>query len=226
VTDDLKWIGLHTFDPPMRGGMRGGIALTAMRGIPVEELLLRLKARPEEIADPVAYGDFAFRGDVSHLTPCMYGTSEEWAYVLEHGDSCTWYEWWFDDEAVVRPRSGEELVCLHPNVSVNPSKLAYSPGDGDVHLVEFGEPILQGGEEQATTSKLTALNAGLVAAGAVHPGPPGGSIPEWHAKLEAQHGGLQGLVWQTVGSTLGISIPRADVEQGRLPVALLEGPYA
>lgn len=176
MTDDLKWIGLHTFDPPMRGGMRGGIALTAMRGLPIGELPLRLSARPEEMADPVAYRDFAFGEDVSQLTPCMYGTSGDWAYVLEHQDSCTWYEWWFDDEAVVRPRSGEELVCIHPNVSVNPSKLVYAPGDGNVHLVEFGEPLLQGGEEQDTTGKLTALNAGLVAAGAVHPGPPGAAF--------------------------------------------------
>ncbi|MFJ9082705.1 hypothetical protein ACIRJS_02280 [Streptomyces sp. NPDC102340] len=226
MAEGLKWIGQHCFDPPMRGGMRGGIALTAMRGIAVEELLQRLKSRPEDIADPVAYRDFTVSRDVSHLTPCMYGTSGDWAYVLEHGDSCTWYEWWFDDEAVVRPRSGEELVCIHPNVSVNPSMLVYAPGDGGVHLAEFGAPIGRG-VGQDPTHRLAALNAGLVSAGAVHPGETeGGSVPQWRAQLDAEHGGLHGLVWQAVGDTLGIDIPRADVEQGRLPVALLAGPYA
>ncbi|MGD9486265.1 hypothetical protein WDH52_24010 [Streptomyces sp. TRM70308] len=226
MSDGLKWMGLHTFDPSMSGGMRGGIAMTAMRGVSAHELLLRLRARPDEIAAPVAYRDFTFGQDVSHLTPCMYGTSGDWAYVLEHNDACTWYEWWFDDEAVVRPRPGEELVCLHPNVSVAPSMLAYAPGDGEVHLVEFGEPIMQGNELDAT-GKLTALDTGLVTAGAVPPGwPGGGGIPQWREQLDEQHGGLHGLVWQTVGDTLGIRIPRDDVEQGRLPVALLEGPYA
>ncbi|WP_164419448.1 hypothetical protein [Streptomyces salinarius] len=226
MTDGLKWIGQHTFEPPTRGGMRGGIALTAIRGIPVDELLLRLKARPDEISDPVAYRDLSMSADVSHLTPCMYGTSGDWAYVLEHADSCTWYEWWFEDESAVAPGIGEELVCIHPNVSVNPSKLVYSPGDSTVHLIDFGDPLLQG-DEQDTTGRLAVLNEGLVSAGAVPPGWPGnGSVPQWRAQLDAEQGGLHGLVWQTVGEILGINVPRADVEQGRLPVALLEGPYA
>lgn len=226
MTDGLKWIGQHTFEPPTPGGMRGGIALTAVRGVPVAELLRRLKARPDETADPVAYCDLSLSAEVSHLTPCMYGTSGDWAYVLEQGDSCTWYEWWFEDESVVGPGIGEELVCIHPNVSVNPSKLAYSPGDGTVYLTDFGDPILYG-DEQDATGRLAVLNEGLVSAGAVPPGRPGGdSVPRWSAQVDAEHGGLHGLVWQTVGETLGIDVPRADVEQGRLPAALLEGPYA
>jgi hypothetical protein len=198
--------------------MLGGISMTAMRGVPVRDLLLRLGANEQEIARAVPYRDFGPAPDA----PCMYGTSGEWAYVLEDGGSCTWCEWFFEDEAKMTPAVGEELICLNANVAVNPSYLAYAPGDGHVYLNDFGDDLTY--RPQAVKgSKPAALAEGLKAAGATCPS--GYTVPQWHDLLDAQEGGLCGVVWQAVGDILGIRIPRADVERGRLFAARLTGPY-
>ncbi|GAA0451124.1 hypothetical protein [Streptomyces olivaceiscleroticus] len=107
-------------------------------------------------------------------------------------------------------------------MEVNPSYLAYAPGDGNVYLNNFGDD-LSGHPHAVEGSKLAVLGEGLRAAGATCPA--GYTIPQWRDLLDAQEGGLYGVVWQTVGDILGIRIPRADVEQGRLPAARLTGPY-
>lgn len=219
MTEGLKWIGQHAFDKPAADGMLGGISLTAMRGVPVRDLLLRLGAHGEEISSAVPCRDFRS----SREAPCMYGTSGEWAYVLEDRGACTWCEWFFEDEDKMTPAPGEELICLNANVAVNPSYLVYAPGDGNVYLNDFGDDLTDR-PHAVEGSKLAALGEGLKAAGATCP--EGYTIPRWHDLLDAQEGGLRGLVWQAVGDILGIRIPRADVEQGRLPAVRLTGPYA
>lgn len=218
MTEGLKWIGQHAFDKPAADGMLGGISMTAMRGVPVRDLLLRLGADEEEISSGMPYRDFHPARDA----PCMYGTSGEWAYVLEGRGSCTWCEWFFDDEDKMTPAGGEELICLNANVAVNPSYLVYAPGDGNVYLNNFGDDLADR-PHAVEGSKLAALGEGLKAAGATCP--EGYTVPQWHALLDAQEGGLCGVVWQAVGHILGIRIPRAEVEQGRLPAARLTGPY-
>ncbi|WP_316769381.1 hypothetical protein [Streptomyces sasae] len=218
MTEGLKWIGRHTFDKPAADGMLGGISMTAMRGVPVRDLLLTLGADEKEISSGMPYRDFHPTRDA----PCMYGTSGEWAYVLEDRGSCTWCEWFFEDEDKMRPTAGDELICLNANIAVNPSYLVYAPGDGNVYLNNFGDDLTDR-LHAVEGSKLAALGEGLKAAGATCP--EGYTVPQWHDLLDAQEGGLRGVVWQAVGDILGIRIPRADVEQGRLPAARLTGPY-
>jgi hypothetical protein len=207
--------------------MRGGVSLTAVRGIPVAELLRRLRAREDEIAGPLPYRDFDLTGPAASLRPCMYGTSDEWSYVLEGSGSSTWYERWFNDDPMVKPLPAEEMVCLNPNIAVQPCWLAYAPGcDGAVWFTEFGESLLNS-RKVDTTGKVAALDAALRAAGAVNPGPPDFERwPEWVKFVKEHHGGVPAVVWQVVGETLGIRIPRADVEEGQLPIALLDDPFA
>ncbi|MET7479056.1 hypothetical protein ABZT17_32485 [Streptomyces sp. NPDC005648] len=219
MTEGLKWIGRHAFDKPTAEGMLGGISMTAMRGVPVRDLLLRLGANEEDIESAIPYRDFPS----SRETPCMYGTSGEWAYVLEDRGSCTWCEWFFEDEKKMRPTPGQELICLNANVAVNPSYLVYAPGDGHVYLNNCGDDLTHH-PHAVEGSKLAALAEGLKQAGAIYP--EGCTIPQWHALLDAQGDSLRGLVWQAVGDILGIRIARSDVEQGRLPAARLTGPYA
>ncbi|WP_405517797.1 hypothetical protein [Streptomyces canus] len=227
MNDSLRWLGEHCYDPPMgHPGMRGGVSLTAVRGLPVAELLGRLRAREEEIAVPVRYRDFGLTADTASLRPCMYGTSGEWSYVLEGSGSSTWYERWFNDDPEVRPRPGEELVCLNPNIAVQPCWLAYAPGSEDtVWFTEFGESPLNS-RKVDTTGKLAVLDAALRANGAVNPGPPQfRRRPDWVRFVREHHGGVPALVWQAVGDCLGIRIPRTDVEEGNLPIALLDDPF-
>lgn len=227
TNDSLRWLGEHCYEPPLGSqGMRGGVSLTAVRGLPVTELLRCLRAREDETAVPVAYRDFDFAGTAGSLRPCMYGTSGEWSYVLEGSGSSTWYERWFDDDPVVRPLPAEEMVCLNPNIAVQPCWLAYAPGcDGAVWFTEFGESPFSGKVD--TTGKVAALDAALRAAGAVNPGPPEFERrPEWVKFVKEHHGGVPAVVWQVVGETLGIRIPRADIEEGHLPIALLDDHFA
>ncbi|MEV5479261.1 hypothetical protein AB0L66_44225 [Streptomyces sp. NPDC052207] len=218
MTEGLKWIGQHTFDNPAADGMLGGISMTATRGVPVRDLLLKLGADEEAILRGIRYRDFSLTRDAL----CMYGTSGEWAYVLEDRGSCTWYEWFFEDEDKVLPAAGEELICLNANVAVNPSNLVYVPGDGNVYLNNFGDDLTDR-PHAVEGSKLAVLGEGLKASGATCP--KGYTVPHWHDLLNAQEGGLHGVMWQAVGNILSIRIPRVDVEQGRLPAARLTGPY-
>ncbi|MGW1620866.1 hypothetical protein [Streptomyces sp. NPDC002172] len=228
MNDSLRWLGEHCYEPPMsHPGMRGGVSLTAVRGLPVAELLRRLRAREDEIAVPVHYRDFGFAADTASRRPCMYGTSGEWSYVLEGSGSSTWYERWFYDDHVVRPLPGEEMVCLNPNIAVQPCWLAYAPGsDGSVWFTEFGDSPLSS-QQVDTTGKVAALDAALRAVGAVNPGPPEFERrPTWVKFVNEHHGGVPAVVWQAVGDCLGIRIPRVDVEEGNLPIALLDDPFA
>ncbi|MET8788045.1 hypothetical protein [Streptomyces sp. NPDC004589] len=98
----------------------------------------------------------------------MYGASGEWAYVVEDRGSCTWYEWFFEDEDKMLPAAGEELICLNANVAVNPSNLVYVPGDGHLYLNNFGDDLTDR-PHAVEGSKLAALGEGLKAAGATCP---------------------------------------------------------
>ncbi|MFC9282216.1 hypothetical protein [Streptomyces collinus] len=218
MTEGLKWIGQHAFDSSAAPGMLGGISMTAMRGVPVRELLLRLGADEEEISSGMPYRSFHQARDA----PCMYGACGEWAYVLEDRGSCTWCEWFFEDEEKTRPALGEELICLNANVAVNPSYLVYAPGDGNVYLNDFGDDLMDR-PHAVPGSKLATLGEGLKVAGATCPA--GYTVPQWHGLLDGQEGGLRGVVWQAVSDILGIRIRQKDVEQGLLPAARLTGPY-
>src|SRR5881409_1593961 len=73
MNDSLRWFGEHCYERPGKvPGMRGGVSLTAVRGLPVAELLGRLGAREKEIAASVRYRDFGFSADTASLRPCMY----------------------------------------------------------------------------------------------------------------------------------------------------------
>ncbi|MEU6228251.1 hypothetical protein [Streptomyces sp. NPDC047042] len=156
----------------------------------------------------------------------MYGVSGDWSYVLEDSGSATWYERWFNDDPAVKPRPGEEMVCINPNIAVQPCWLVYAPGDGAVWFTEFGQSPLDS-RRKDVTGKVAVLDEALRAAGAVNPGPPEfGDVPEWTRFVDAHLGGVPAVLWQAVSDSLGIRIPRADVEEGNLPVALLDDPYA
>ncbi|MFD5820653.1 hypothetical protein [Streptomyces sp. NPDC127038] len=187
------------------------------------ELLRRLRAREEEMAVPVRNRDFDLTTDAATLSPCTYGTSGEWSYVLESSGSSTWYERWFCDDPAVKPLPRDELVCLNPNIAVQPCWLAYAPGcDGAMWFTEFGESPLRS-RKADTTGKVAALDAALRAADAVNPGPPEfDRRPEWVKFVDEHHGGVPAVVWQAVGDCLGIRVPRADIEKGNLPIALLD----
>ncbi|GAA0451113.1 hypothetical protein [Streptomyces olivaceiscleroticus] len=57
MEDGLQWIGQHAYDKPASDGMRGGISMTAIRGVTVQNLLLGLGAEEEEISRAVPYRD-------------------------------------------------------------------------------------------------------------------------------------------------------------------------
>jgi hypothetical protein len=218
MVDSLEWIGQHTYGAPSAHGMLGGISLTAVHGMPVADLLLQLGAGQDQISAAVAHRDF----DRSGGAPCMYGTSGDWSYVLEDRGRCTWAEWFHDGGNRVDVGPEEQLICLNANTAVNPSYLAYAPGDGGVHVRNFGDDLTSY-PQAVPGGGLARLGQRLKSAGAVCP--PGYTIPQWHALLEDSCGGLNALVWQTIGEALGIRIPRAQVEAGQLSAVRLAGPY-
>ncbi|WLW51597.1 hypothetical protein [Streptomyces sp. YU58] len=226
--DSLGWLGEHCYEP--RGktpGMRGGVSLTAVRGLAVQDLLRRLRARDEDTAAPRPYRDLVRTAAVRDLTPCMYGTAGEWSFVLEDHGSATWYEWWFDDDPEVRPRPGEEMVCLNANIAVQPCRLVYAPGDGPVRFTDFRDSPLDSSPLTDPTAKVTLLDRALREAGAVWPDSRDFShADDWRRFVDENAARLPAAVWRAVGECLGIRLPRTEVERGDLPAALLRSPFA
>lgn len=138
MSDSIEWLGGHCFEKPMGGpGMRGGVSLTAVRGLPSEDLLRRMGAGDDQIGVRAHYRDFDPLSVDDPWTPCMYGTSGEWSYVLEDSGVCAWYQHWADGSSSVMPHEGEEFVCLYANAAVQPSWLFYAPGEGGLLRAEF-----------------------------------------------------------------------------------------
>ncbi|MFH9002912.1 hypothetical protein ACH4E5_06665 [Streptomyces afghaniensis] len=226
MTDSIEWLGEFCFEEPTGGpGMRGGVSLTAVRGLAVEDLLRRLGAGDGQIGARAHYRDFDPLSVDAPWTPCMYGTSGEWSYVLEDSGVCAWYQHWADGNNSVMPRDGEEFVCLHANVAVQPSWLFYSPGDGGLLRAEFRHS-LTGPAPRSESGRAHLLDSRMRSNGAVWPDPDGFSSPaEWRAFVEDRSAGLHAAVWRSVGEHTGLRIPRGAVESGDLPVALLVDPF-
>lgn len=227
MSDSIEWLGDYCFEPPMGApGMRGGVSLTAVRGLSAEELLQRMGATDAEIGVCDAYRRFDTSTVTAPWTPCMYGTSGEWSYVLEDSGVCAWYQHLTDENYHAMPRKGEELVCLHANVAVQPCWLVYSPGDGSILRAEFRESILNFSSGDGE-GKAAHLDRVMRENGAVWPGSQDfESVSAWHEFVERNSNKLPGAVWKSVGECLGITIPRVDVEEGNLPVSLLTDPFA
>ena len=227
MSDSIEWLGDHCYEPSMGApGMRGGVSLTAVRGLPVEDFLRRLGATDAEIGICGAYRTFDTSTVRAPWTPCMYGTSGEWGYVLEDSGVCAWYQHWTDENPGAMPRKGEELVCLHANIAVQPCWLVYSPGDGSILRAEFRESILNFSTGDAE-GKAARLDRVMRDNGAVWPGSQDfASAGAWRDFIEQGADKLPGAVWKSVGECLGITIARVDVEEGNLPVALLTDPFA
>jgi hypothetical protein len=226
MSDSIEWLGEFCFEEPTGGpGMRGGVSLTAVRGLAVEDLLRRMGAGDGQIGACAHYRDFDPLSVEAPWTPCMYGTSGEWSYVLEDSGVCAWYQHWADGNSSVMPRDGEEFVCLHANVAVQPSWLFYSPGDGNLLRTEFRHS-LTGPAPESESGRAHLLDSRMRSNGAVWPGPDGFSSPaEWRAFVEDRSAGLHAAVWRSVGEHTGLRIPRGAVESGDLPVALLVDPF-
>ncbi|MGW5063415.1 hypothetical protein ACWEQ2_40120 [Streptomyces sp. NPDC004096] len=226
MSDSIEWLGDHCFEAPMGGpGMRGGVSLTAVRGLPVEDLLRRMGAGDGQIGVQAHYRDFDPLSVDAPWRSCMYGTSGEWSYVLEDSGVCAWYQQWANEDSSVIPRDGEEFVCLHANVAVQPSWLFYAPGEGGLLRAEFRHS-LAGRAPASESSRTYQLNSRLRSNGAVWPDPDEfSSLDAWRAFVERSSTVLHAAVWRSVGEHTGLKIPRGAVESGDLPVALLLDPF-
>ncbi|MFE7173247.1 hypothetical protein [Streptomyces sp. NPDC057616] len=226
MSDSIEWLGGHCFEAPMRGpGMRGGVSLTAVRGLPVEDLLRRMGAGDAQIGVRAHYRDFDPLSIDDPWTPCVYGTSGEWSYILEDSGVCAWYQHWADGNSAVNPHDGEEFVCLYANVAVQPSWLFYAAGEGGLARAEFRHS-LTGPASDGESSGTRMLNSRLRDNGALWPDRDEFSSDEaWRAFVEQSSARLHAAVWRSVGEHTGLRIPRAAVESGDLPVALLLDPF-
>ncbi|MGW6054176.1 hypothetical protein [Streptomyces sp. NPDC055189] len=219
----LRWMGEHRFEEAKSGvpGMRGSISLTAARGVGVDDFLVRLGADDEQLRCQDLFRDrdelaAPSGGDLGHVSRAMYGTWGEWVYVLEDGFAATWF---FGYRAVpaMAPLVGEEVICLTLNRHDAPALILHAPGDGQTRQAEFGE----------TVDWSPALDAALRAAGAVFPsGYDGSDTTEEEAQLyfEEHHEELSPAVFAAVGRYCGLTIDRATVEAGLLPLAILPLP--
>ncbi|MFF7690337.1 hypothetical protein ACFZB6_29910 [Streptomyces syringium] len=207
----LAWIGHHADDTRETvDGMLGSISLTAIRSTDPVDFLVRMGADRDVLARGVLYKDIAAQwseGDFKDRL-CMFGTSGEWTFLLENFLCATWYLDWIEGVQDAKPRPGEELVCVTLNHHQSPSKLLYSPGDGEVWSIGIGEEsLLDYPDRDDSTGKVAALDEALRRAGVV-----------W------QGDDLLPRTFQTVGEHLGIRLPREEIEAGLLPAAGLPDP--
>ncbi|WP_073447512.1 hypothetical protein [Streptomyces yunnanensis] len=212
--DGLAWIGQHAGDARGTGdgvaGMRGSISLTAVRGADPVDFLVRMGADRDVLERGVLYKDIAARwsGEEYKDWQCMFGTSGEWTFLVEDYLCATWYLDWIEEVEGAMPRRGEELVCVTLNRHQAPSRLVYSPGDGEVWCMGIGEDSLLDHPGRADpTGKVAALDEALRQAGV-----------EWRGD------DLLPRVFHTVGEHLGIRLPRHEIEAGLLPAAALPDP--
>ncbi|MGW6456852.1 hypothetical protein ACWF94_13170 [Streptomyces sp. NPDC055078] len=221
--DGLRWIGEQRFEGAQSGlpGMLGGISLTAARGVEAEEFLVRLGADEEQLRCQDLYRDrdelaLAPGVDVSQVSRAMYGTCGEWVYVLEDGFAATWF-FGYRSVPEMEPRMGEEIICLTLNRHDAPSLILHAPGDdGRTREAEF-----RGGADWSP-----GLDAALRAAGAVFPNLYDGVSTEEEVELyyEAHAHEIPARVFAGVGRYCGLTIDRATVEAGLLPLAILPLP--
>ncbi|MFF0449862.1 hypothetical protein ACFYT4_26200 [Streptomyces sp. NPDC004609] len=201
--------------------MRGGISLTAARGVEAEEFLVRLGADREQLRCQDLYRDrdelAAPSGvDMAQVSRAMYGTCGEWVYVLEDGFAATWF---FGYRAVpeMAPLVGEEIICLTLNHHDAPSLILHAPGDdGRTWEAEF----------RGSVDWSSELDAALRAAGAVFPSLYDGVSTEAAVELyyEEHTHEIPARVVTGVGRYCGLTIDRATVEAGLLPLVILPVP--
>lgn len=219
----LQWIGEYSYEDAKSGkpGMHGSISLTAARGIEAEEFLVRLGADLEQLRCQDLYRDrdelaTPSDGDLAHVSRAMYGTCGDWVYVLEDGFAATWF-FGYRGVPEMAPLVGEEVICLTLNHHDAPALFLHAPGDGQTRQAEFGE----------AAEWSPSLAAELRAAGAVFPSPYDGSdttAEEAQQYFEEHRAELCPAVFTAVGQYCGLTIDRAAVEAGLLPLAMLPVP--
>lgn len=218
----LRWIGVHSYEKPQSGapGMRGSISLTAARGVGAEEFLVRLGADREQLRCQDLYKErdeltISSGVDWAHVSRAMYGTCGDWVYVLEDQGWATWFMG-YRSVAAMQPLIGEEIVCLTLNHHDAPSLILHAPRDGNVREAEF-----RGDAEWSPE-----LDAALRAAGAVFPSLYDGVSTEEEVEVyyEEHADEIPARVFAGVGRYCGLSIDRATVQGGMLPLALLPVP--
>ncbi|MEU6872089.1 hypothetical protein [Streptomyces sp. NPDC046751] len=215
MLDGIAWIGEFSNENAARRGpgMRGAISLTAACGVEPEEFLVRLGADSEQLRCHDTYQErdaLALGPDAQHARVAMYGTCGEWLYVLEDWGMATWYAG-HRTVAAMEPLMGEEVVCLTMNSWDPPKLILHAPGDGRVWQAEFAED----------TGRSSALDAALRAAGAVFPSVREAPEEEVALCFEEHREELPTAVFTAVGHYCGLSIDRAVVEAGELPLVIL-----
>ncbi|NYH54963.1 hypothetical protein HNR06_004552 [Nocardiopsis arvandica] len=217
MSDGIRWIGEHRYQESdtLLPGMLGGISLTAARDIDTEDFLTCLGTEPLQLDEGYLYKDRRSAalpegtksGDVKYA---MYGTCGNWVYVLEDWDMATWYLYRHGGPPMTA-LAGVETVCLSDNGHDPPPRIAHATPEGRIVGAEFGEDTGCG----------SALDAALHAAGAVFPSTR--DMPEDEVELyREQHlEALPAAVFSAVEAYCGLSIDRATVEAGDLPVAVL-----
>lgn len=216
MSEGVGWIGEYTDEDANRQhpGMRGSISLTAARGVEVEEFLVRLGADRRQLRRREVYKD---RREVSdppgmdmrHASRAMYGSCGDWLFVLEDQGWATWYAGRLEVSGM-KPRTGEEIVCLTVNRFDAPPLILHAPGDGRVWQAEFAE----------STGRSSELDAALHAAGAVFPSLPEYTEDEVVMYFEEHYEELSPAVFEAVGRYCGLSIDRQAVEAGLLGLAV------
>ncbi|MFD7169751.1 hypothetical protein [Streptomyces violascens] len=211
--------------------MRESISLTLARGVEVEDWLLRLGADEEQLLCGDLYrergeldipqpGPGSLNRDRPQLHCGMYGTCGEWVYVLENWGMATWF---LGYHSTMAPLVGEEIICLTTNDWMPSSLILHAPGlaipgeDGRPYQAEFG----------SDTERTSSLDAALKAAGAVFPTQYDGGVSteqEQVAYREQHRDELPARVFTAIGTYCGLSIDRATVEAGDLPLMILPMP--
>ncbi|MGW1278888.1 hypothetical protein ACWD4V_18305 [Streptomyces tsukubensis] len=222
MPEGIGWIGEYSYEAASSGapGMRGGISLTAARGVDAEDFLIRLGADPEQLECRDLYRDrdeLALPPDIdmTQISRAMYGTWGEWVYVLENGFAATWF-FGYRSVPEMDPLVGEEVICLTLNRHDAPALILHAPGDGHAWQTEFGD----------SADRSPQLNDALRAVGAVFPSLTDGVSTEEEAVLynEEHRHQLPARVFTGVGRYCELTIDRTAVEDGLLPLALLPMP--
>ncbi|GGW68582.1 hypothetical protein [Streptomyces xantholiticus] len=223
MSDGIGWIGEHAYEDAKSGvpGMRGSISLTAARGLEAEEFLVRLGADREQLQCQDLYKDrdeLAMPSDVdmTHVSRAMYGTCGDWVYILEDGFAATWF-FGYRSVPEMAPRVGEEIICLTLNRHDAPSLILHAPGDdGRTWEAEF----------RGSVDWSPELGVALRAAGAVFPSLYDGVSTEEEVELyyEEHAHEIPARVFAGVGHYCGLTIDRARVEAGLLPLVILPLP--
>ncbi|WP_239643763.1 hypothetical protein [Nocardiopsis kunsanensis] len=212
----IRWIGEHSTQRPSRRvpGMLGSISLTAARDIDTEDFLTSLGAEPLQLDEGHLYKDLRSVSlpdgvKTTEVSYAMYGTCGDWVYVLEDWGMATWYLHRVGGPSMPA-LSGMETICVSDNSEDPPSCIAHTTPEGPIVTVEFGEDTGHGSE----------LDVALQETGAIFPTTL--DLP-WDEAALHQEQYLEKLppaVFSAVGDYCGLSIDRADVEAGHLPLAV------